>query len=139
MGRSIKEILEDAETIAIIGCSKQEHRTSHQIASYLQESGYRIIPIHPEYDEILGEKVYPTMLEIPEDFTVDVADIFRNSKYTAEMVDQIIEYFQSTGQEPVVWTQLDVSSDEAEQKAEEAGLTYVKNKCMMVEHEKHVG
>lgn len=139
MNMSIKEILQKAKTIAVIGCSGKEYRTSHHIASYLQENGYRIIPINPEYDEILGEKVYRSLLEVPGDITIDIADIFRNSEYTAEMVDQIIEFSESTGQKPVVWTQLDVSSHEAEQKAEEAGLTYIKNKCMMVEHEKHMG
>jgi len=139
MSQTIKEILEESETVAIIGCSEKEYRTSHHIASYLQQNGYRIIPINPDYDEILGEKVYDTLLDVPDDVTIDIADIFRNKEYTAEMVDQIIDFSKSTGQQLVVWTQLDVSSDEAEQKAKEAELTYIKNKCMMVEHEKHLG
>lgn len=139
MSQTIKEILEESETVAIIGCSEKEYRTSHHIASYLQQNGYRVIPINPDYDEILGEKVYASLQDVPGDTTIDIVDIFRNSEYTEEMMDQIIEFSESTGQEPVVWTQLDVSTDQAQNKAEQAGLQYIKNKCMMVEHEKHLG
>lgn len=139
MSHAIKELLQNAETIAVIGCSAKEYRTSHHIAAYLQQNGYRIVPINPEYDEILGEKVYPTLLDVPDEIKIDIADIFRNSDYSAEMVDQVIDYQQSTGQNPAIWTQLDVSSAEAKEKAEDAGLTYIENKCMMVEHEKYLG
>ena len=136
---SLKNILTQAHTIAIIGCSKKKYRTSYHIAEYLQQNGYKIIPIHPDYQEILGARVYPTLKKVPETVTIDIVDIFRNAKYTAEMVDQIIEYQQTTGQKPVVWTQLNVSSEQARQKAEKAGLTYVENRCMMVEHERLLG
>lgn len=134
MSYSMTEMLGQAETIAILGCSAKQYRTSHQIAAYLQNQGYRIVPINPQYDEILGEKVYPTMRDLPDDITIDIADIFRNSDYTAEMVAQIIEYAEATGDSPAVWTQLDVSSPKAQELAEQAGLTYVKNHCIMVEH-----
>ncbi len=134
--KPIDQILENAKNIAVIGCSKKEFRTSHQIAAYLQESGYKIIPVHPDYEEILGEKVYTTLMVIPEEIEIDVVDIFRNKAYTAEMVDQVIERKEMTGQSPVVWTQLDVSSPEAREKAEGAELGYVENKCMMVEHKR---
>lgn len=136
MSSSIKEMLEQAKTIAILGCSGKQYRTSHQIAEYLQNKGYKIIPINPRYNEILGERVYDTMLDIPDEVQIDIADIFRNSQYTAEMVEQIVDYAEATGQTPVVWTQLDVSSQEAEELAEEAGLKYVKNRCIMVEHQR---
>lgn len=134
MENNIADILRNAKTIAVIGCSRSRHRTSNQIASYLQDTGYKIIPIHPDYDEVLGEKAYDSVTDIPEDMGVDIVDIFRNSKYTADMVDEIIEWVESTGNKPVVWTQLGVSSDEAREKAEGAGLTYIEEKCMMVEH-----
>lgn len=139
MSHSIKHLLESAGTIAIIGCSAKQYRTSHHIAAYLQQNGYRIIPINPEYDEILGEKVYPTLLDVPDDVKIDIADIFRNSDHTAEMVDQIIDYHSVTGQKPAIWTQLDVSSDTGKKKAEEREFEYIENKCIMVEHEKHLG
>lgn len=132
----IDQILKDAKTVAVIGCSKKEFRTSHQIAQYLQEAGYTIIPVHPDYDEILGEKVYAKLTDIPDSITIDIVDIFRNKEYSADMVDDVIEWKDKTGQTPVVWTQMDVSSPEAQEKAEAAGLHYVKNKCMMVEHKR---
>lgn len=131
-----ENILTHAKNIAVIGCSKKEFRTSHQIADYLQNEGYTIIPVHPDYDKVLGQKAYETLLDIPEEVSLDVVDIFRNKKFTAAMVDQIIEWKEQTKQEPVVWTQMDVSSPEAQQKAENAGLPYIKNKCMMVEHKR---
>lgn len=139
MSQSIQHLLKNAETIAVIGCSAKQYRTSHHIAAYLQHNGYRIIPINPEYDEILGEKVYPTLLDIPDDIKIDIADIFRNSDHTADMVDQIIDYHGATGQKPLIWTQLDVSSNAAKEKAKKGGFTYIENKCMMVEHEKYLG
>lgn len=132
----IDQILEEAETVAVIGCSQKEFRASHQIAEYLMDNGYTVIPVHPDYDKVLGEKAYPTLNDIPEEININVADIFRNKEFTAEMVDQVIERKEVTGQKPVVWTQMDVSSPEAEKKAKEAGLAYVKNKCMMVEHKR---
>lgn len=136
MAYAKKELLKNAKNVAVVGCSGQTHRTSHQIAQYLQDNGYRIIPVNPEYDEILGETVYDSMQDIPEDIHVDIADIFRNNQYTAEMVDQVIERSESTGSKIAVWTQLGVSSNEAKQKADEAGLPYIENECMMVEHRK---
>lgn len=134
MKRSIEEILEQSTNIAVIGCSKKEGRPSCRIARYMQKKGYRILPVHPDYDEVLGEKVYDTVYDIPENIEVHIVDIFRRSEFTADMVDQVIKRKELTGQEPVVWTQLTVSSDEAKKKAEDAGLTYVENKCLYIEH-----
>lgn len=136
MESSKENILKNARVIAVIGCSEKEFRTSHQIAKYLQEVGYIIIPVHPDYDEILGKKVYATLNDIPENTTLDIVGIFRNKEYTAAMVDEVIKWKNATGQMPVVWTQMDVSSPEAQKKAGDAGLPYVKNKCMMVEHKR---
>lgn len=137
MDASISDILNQAEVIAIIGCSLKSHRTSNNIAHYLQKQGYTVIPVHPDYDTVCGEKAYKTVYDIPEEIEIDIVDIFRNSKYTAEMVDTIIKRVEMTGRKPVVWTQLDVSSEEARKKAEEAGLRYIENRCIMVEHRKH--
>lgn len=136
MSHNKEELLKNAKNIAVIGCSAKQHRTSHRIAEYLQNNGFRIIPVNPEYDEILGETVYATMQDIPNNINIDIADIFRNKKYTAEMVDQVIKRSDSTGNKIAVWTQLGVSSKEAKQKAKEAGLPYIENKCIMVEHRK---
>ncbi|MDX1671457.1 MAG: CoA-binding protein [Balneolaceae bacterium] len=138
MNQSIKELLEQSKNIAIIGCSGKPERTSCKIARYLQDQGYNIIPIHPDYEEIHGEKVYPTVYDVPEEIEIDIVDIFRNSKYTADMVDDIIKRVEITGRKPVVWTQLGVSSKEAKKKAEQAGLPYIENRCIMVDHREMV-
>lgn len=139
METDIAERIREANVIAIIGCSKNKHRTSCQIGSYLQDVGYKIIPIHPDYEEVLGEKTYASIKDIPEEIQVDIVDIFRNSKYTAGMVDEIAEWSEATGQKPLVWTQLGVSSEEAKEKAKAAGLDYVEEKCLMVEHKRLEG
>ena len=132
----MKELLENLKTVAIIGCSANKYRTSYHIANYLKENGIRIFPINPNYEEVLGVKCLPSLDEIPENITIDVVDIFRDSKYTADMVRKIIEWSEKTGQKPVIWTQLDVSTDEAKSLAEDAGFTYIENECMMVQHER---
>lgn len=136
MNTNFKEILEDAKTIAIIGCSANKYRTSYHIASYLKENGFMIIPINPNYEEILGLPCYDSVADIPDKYPVDIVDIFRDSEYTAEMVQQVIDWSAQQSSKPVIWTQLDVSSEEAEALAEEADFLYVKNECLMVQHEK---
>lgn len=136
MAANYADIIKEAENIAIIGCSANRYRTSYHIASYLRDNGYRIIPVNPNYDEVLGLPCYDTMNDIPEKYSVDIVDIFRDSQYTAEMVQQVIDWSKNNGQKPVIWTQLDVSSEEAEELAKEAGFRYVKNECLMVQHEK---
>ncbi|MCW9707403.1 CoA-binding protein [Fodinibius salsisoli] len=133
---NLSDIFSNARCIAIIGCSANKYRASYHIASYLKENGYRIIPVNPNYEEVLGEQCYPSVADIPDKYPVDIVDIFRDSRYTAEMVQQIIDWSSRTDQKPVIWTQLDVSSEEAETLAEEAGFPYIKNECMMVQHER---
>lgn len=136
--QSLIEILKNARTIVIVGCSDKQYRTSYHIAEYLKATGYRIIPVNPNIDEALGEKAYDTMDHLPENIKVDIVDIFRNKRYTDEMVRQITSWSEKTGQKPLIWTQLDVSTPEAREIALTAGLQYVENKCMMVEHKRLV-
>lgn len=136
MEHDIGQQLKEAKTIAVVGCSDKPYRTSHQIARYLQEQGYRIVPVHPDYDSVLGEKVYRSVPEIPEEIGVDIVNIFRAPEYTLEMVEDACTYGEKTGRKPLVWTQLGVSSEPARKRAEEAGLPYVVDKCIMVEHRK---
>lgn len=128
------ERLNKANTIAIIGCSANKYRTSYHIASYLKENGYRIIPINPNYKEILGQKCYSKMEDISSNLTIDIVDIFRDSQYTADMVRDIIDWSEKSGQKPLIWTQLAVSSPDAKSLAEKAGHDYVENECIMVQH-----
>jgi predicted CoA-binding protein len=127
-------ILRDAETIAVVGASAKAGRTSHQIAAYLQRAGYRLVPVNPRYDEVLGEPCYDDLASIPDDVEIDVVDVFRAPEHTAEVVRDAMRRQERTGRAPVVWTQLGVSSAEAKALAEDAGLPYVENRCTKVEH-----
>ncbi|MFP4228160.1 MAG: CoA-binding protein, partial [Salinivenus sp.] len=111
-------------------------RTSHKIARYLQHRGYRIVPVNPNYDEVLGEPCYPDLPSVPSDVEIDVVDIFRAPQHTADMVRSAIERMKQTGQRPVIWTQLGVSSSEAEELAAEADLPYVRNRCLKVAYDR---
>jgi predicted CoA-binding protein len=130
----LKDILAEADTVAVVGCSAREHRTSHKIARYLQQAGYRVVPVNPNHDEVLGEPCYADLQHVPEDTRIDVVNVFRRREHTADMVRDALGRAEQTGTTPAVWTQLGVSSDEAGALAEEGGLPYVKNRCIMVEH-----
>ncbi len=130
--------LRDADTIAVVGCSDRPSRTSHRIAAYLQDAGYRVIPVNPNHDTILGTPCYPDLSSIPDDVPIDIVNIFRAPAHTADMVQSAIDRAEHTGERPTIWTQLGVSSPEAEQLADEANLSYVRNRCIMVEHRRRL-
>jgi len=130
----LTSVLSEARTIAVVGCSDDPTRTSYRIAQYMQEHGYRIIPVNPNLDTVLGETAYPDLPRVPGDVQVDIVNIFRAPKHTADMVRSAIERVEATGETPVIWTQLGVSSPEARSLAAEAGLPYVRNRCIKVEH-----
>lgn len=136
MSRSLESILRSAKVIAVIGCSDKAYRTSHQITEYLKNEGYRVIPVNPNYNQVLGEKCYDSVTDIPEEIQIDVVDIFRNSKYTAKMVEEVMERVEKTGRKPVIWTQLSVSSQEAKELAQSGGLQYIRERCIMVDHQR---
>ena len=133
---SINEILNQTETIAVIGCSSRPFRTSHQISEYLLSEGFNIIPVNPNEESVLGQKAYPTMSHLPDDFSVELVVIFRNRRYTKKMIKEIVDWADTMGQKPVIWTQLNVSTPEAKKLAEKHGLIYVENRCVMVEHQR---
>ncbi len=126
--------MQASRTIAVVGCSDNPVRTSNSIARYLIGAGYRVIPVNPLHEEILGEPCYPSTSAIPDDIQIDIVNIFRRPAHTADMVRDVLERIEKTGEQPVIWTQIGVSSSEAQQLAESAGLEYVKNRCIMVEH-----
>ena len=123
----IKRILSENKTIAVVGLSPKWNRPSHFAAKYMKEHGYKIIPVNPGYDEILGEKCYKSLLDIPE--PVDIVDIFRRSKDVPPIVDDAIRIGAK-----VVWMQLTVVNEEAAQKAREAGLEVVMDRCVKIEY-----
>ena len=122
-----QEILEQSKVIAVVGLSPKPHRDSHGVAKYLQEQGYRVVPVNPRADTILGEKVYPDLASIPEQ--VDVVDIFRKAEDVPPIVDEAIDIGAKA-----VWMQLGIVNEEAALKARTAGLGVVMDRCMLVEH-----
>ncbi len=130
----VRQTVRAMRTIAVVGCSPRGFQTSHRIAQYLQNAGLRIVPVNPNQTEILGETCYPSLLAIPEDVEIDVVDVFRRPEHTAGVVQDAADRAERTGQNPVVWTQLGVSSREAEALAEELGIPYVVDRCLMVDH-----
>jgi len=129
---ALRRILEEAKTIAVVGCSKDPAKDAHRIPKYLQIQGYRIIPVNPTADEILGEKAYPSLEAVPAPY--DVVDIFRPSSDVPPIVDQAIPGPAST-----IWMQLGIRHPEAAAKAEAAGKRVVQNRCMMREHARLFG
>jgi uncharacterized protein len=131
---SIAEILRSARTIAVVGCSPRPSQTSHYIAVYLQRAGYEVIPVNPHHTELLGVPCYPSLTDIPPDVEIDIVNVYRRPQFTAQVVVDAAERAASTRNKPVVWTQLGVSSPEAETLAIEHRLAYVRERCIMVEH-----
>ncbi len=131
---NFEEILTTAKTIAVVGCSINPVRTSNSIARYLIGAGYTVIPVNPVYDEVLGSTCYPDVQSIPEDIHIDIVNIFRRPAHTASMVRNVLDRIEGTSERPVIWTQIGVSSSEAQQLSEDAGLVYIKNRCILVEH-----
>ena len=132
--QSISEILTGTENIAVIGASSKAYRTSNQIMQYLLDQNYRIFPVNPNERVVLDHESYNSLLDIPSAVRIDIVVIFRNKQYTEEMVHDIVKWSKQADISPVIWTQLDVSSQEAESLAEEAELPYIRNRCIMVEH-----
>lgn len=122
----IESILKNSKVVAIVGLSDKPYRDSHRVARFLQERNYKIIPVNPNLQEVLGEKCYPSLLDIPE--PVDIVDIFRRPEHVDEIVQQAIKIGAK-----VVWMQLGVVNPSAAQKALDAGLQVVMNRCIKIE------
>ncbi|MCL5935329.1 MAG: CoA-binding protein [Firmicutes bacterium] len=128
----LKELLVQARTIAVVGLSANEERASHRVARYLKEQGYRVIPVNPAVQEVLGEKAYAALEDIPE--PVDIVDVFRKS----EDVPPIAESAVKIGAK-VLWQQEGVTSEEAANFAAKAGLEVVMDCCLKLAHQKLLG
>jgi uncharacterized protein len=125
----ILEILKNHKTIAVVGLSSNPARPSYGVAEYLKSVGYRIIPVNPNEKEVLGEKSYARLEEVPE--KIDVVDIFRRAKHVPPVVDGAIHVGAK-----VVWMQLGIENEAAAEKARAAGLIVVEDACIYVEHKK---
>jgi len=136
----IKQILSKSKTIAVVGLSREPDKDSYRVAAYLKKQGFRIVPVNPFADEILGEKSYKSLLEIPVEIqkTLDVVDVFRPAKDVPAIVEQAIKLKKAHGKPDVVWMQLGIVNEQAAETAKKAGLTVIMDKCMMVEHKRLV-
>ena len=123
----ILEILDSVKVIAILGLSPDETKASHKVAKFMQERGYKIVPVYPKEDTILGEKVYRSLAEIP--FEIDMVDIFRKPNAFDAIADACI----ARGDVKVFWGQLELVNNEAAAKAREAGMKVVQNHCPKIE------
>ena len=124
----MKEIFESVKTIAILGLSPDESKASNMVARYLQNAGYKIVPVYPKEEVILGEKVYRSLAEIP--FEIDMVDIFRKPAAFDAVADACI----ARGDVKVFWGQLGLVNNAAAQKAKDAGMKVVQNYCTKLEH-----
>ncbi|HXZ28822.1 MAG TPA: CoA-binding protein [Terriglobales bacterium] len=123
----IGEMLKRAKTIAVVGLSSSPLRPSYGVAAYLQQQGYRIIPVNPNIRGALGEKAWPSLGDAPE--KIDIVNVFRRPQFVPEVVDAAIRL-----QVPCVWMQEDVVHDEAAEKARRAGIFVVMDRCILKEH-----
>jgi len=126
--KEMKEIFETVKTIAVLGLSPNESKASHMVAKYLQNAGYKIVPVYPKEEKILGEKVYRSLAEIP--FEIDMVDIFRKPAAFNAVADACI----ARGDVKVFWGQLGLVNNTAAEKAKAAGMKVVQNYCSKIEH-----
>jgi len=133
----INRLLDTARTIALVGLSSDRQKASYFVAGYLKDEGYRIVPVNPKADAILGEKAYPDLASIP--FPVDLVDIFRPPQDVDAIVDQAIARKQKGIDAPAIWTQLRIINLPAAERALAAGLTVIIDKCVKMEHGRYRG
>lgn len=126
------QIIQNYESVALVGVSANPIRSSNFVASYLVRTPFRTYPVNPVYDEVLGQKSYGSLTELPE--VPDIVDVFRRPEAIPEVVDQAIEVGAK-----VVWLQLGLRHDEAARKAIDAGLQVVQDRCLKIEHARFSG
>jgi uncharacterized protein len=124
---AIKLILDECRTIAVVGLSSDRSRPSHGVAAYMKRAGYRVIPVNPNETEVLGERAYPSLFDVPEQF--DLVNVFRRPDAAGTAVDQAIAVGAKA-----VWLQEGVIDDDAAQRAVDAGLMVVMDRCWLKEH-----
>jgi uncharacterized protein len=128
----ITELLKRSRNIAVVGLSNSPLRPSHGVSAYMQTQGYHVIPVNPNITEALGEKSYPSLLDVPE--KIDIVNIFRRPESVDELVDQAIQL-----KVPAIWMQEDVVNPRAAERAREAGIFVVMDQCILKEHRARFG
>ncbi len=128
--KEICDVLKNSKVIVVVGLSPKPHRASNQVAKYMQDKGYKIVPVYPREEEILGEKVYRSLDEI--DFPVDIVDVFRRGEDTPPIVEKAVKMKGVK----CVFLQEGVVNEKSKEIAKSAGIFYVEDKCLMVEHKR---
>jgi len=128
----ISDLLKRAKTIAVVGLSNSPLRPSHGVSAYMQSHGYRIIPVNPQITEALGERAYPSLLQVPG--KIDIVNIFRRPEYVEEIVDQAIQL-----KVPVIWMQEEIVNEPAAEKARRYGIFVIMDRCLLKEHRARFG
>jgi predicted CoA-binding protein len=134
----IKEALTKYNTVAVVGLSREPDKDSYRVSAYLKKHGFSIIPVNPFADEILGEKSYKSLLDIPSEIqkNIEIVDVFRPAKDVPPIVEQAVKLKETYGKPYVIWMQLGIVNKQAAESAKKAGLTVIMDKCMMVEHKR---
>jgi uncharacterized protein len=123
--RELRALLGDAHTIAVVGLSSKPDRPSNSVAAYLQDRGYRIVPVNPKETEVLGERAYPSLRDLPQDIHVDVVDVFRRAEDTPDVARDAVAIGAR-----VLWLQAGIVNDDAYRIATEAGLEVIMGVCI---------
>lgn len=134
------EVLERSKTIAVVGASKNPEKEAYTVPLYLREHGYRIVPVNPTAAEILGERAYPSLLDLPEELgrVVDVVEVFRPSVELPQVALQAVEMKKRYGRPLYFWAQQGLESEEAKRILEGNGIQYVMDACMRTMHQRYV-
>lgn len=130
--QQIEDLLRSAHTIAVVGLSSSRFRASYGVSQYIQSAGYRIIPVNPNEREVLGEKAYARLEDVPE--KIDIVDVFRRSEFVPEIVDAAIRVGARA-----IWMQEGVADEAAAQRARDAGLFVIMDACILKEHRRLIG
>jgi len=133
---TIKEILSTCKTVAVVGLSREPEKESYTVAAYLKEHGFRIVPINPFAAEILGEKSYKSLLDLPAELRsqIDLVNVFRRPDDVKPIVEQVVKLKKENGKPCAIWMQLGIVNEKAADAAWKEGLAVVMDKCIMVEH-----
>jgi predicted CoA-binding protein len=132
--RELRSILGDSKTIAVVGLSSDPDRPSNEVAEFLESKGYRIVPVNPKETEVLGERAYPSLLDVPEEIRIDVVDVFRRAEHTPEIAEQAV----ARGAK-VLWLQEGIADDDARRIGEDAGLTVIMGLCIKKQRQRLEG
>ncbi len=133
---SPSDVVKKYKVIAVVGASKNEEKEAYKVPLYMKQHGYKIIPVNPTADQVLGEKSYPSLLDLPPELAkqVELVDVFRPSEELPQVAQQVIEMYKRHGRPLVFWAQLGLENEEAKRMLSKNGVQYVMNACLRVIH-----